>query len=76
MDKITLIQNPLDYIRLNVEEEIFVKCKGDREIIGVLDVYDNHLNMILSNARETYKQITIEDNEEIVKKKKKIINKY
>ncbi|EWC77082.1 hypothetical protein C923_02249 [Plasmodium falciparum UGT5.1] len=46
MEKIALIQNPLDYIRLNMEEEIFLKCKGDRELIGKLDAYDNHLNMI------------------------------
>ncbi|SBT32228.1 U6 snRNA-associated Sm-like protein LSm3 [Plasmodium ovale wallikeri] len=67
MEKIALIQNPLDYIRLNMEEEIFLKCKGDREIIGKLDAYDNHLNMILSKARETYKQSSTE-NEEGTKK--------
>ncbi|EAA22599.1 Putative Ribonucleoprotein, partial [Plasmodium yoelii yoelii] len=69
-------KGPLDYIRLNMEEEIFLKCKGDRELTGTLDVrkwiyiiiaYDNHLNMILSNAKEKYKQVTIENNEECVK---------
>ncbi|ANQ06865.1 U6 snRNA-associated Sm-like protein LSm3 [Plasmodium coatneyi] len=68
MEKIALIQNPLDYIRLNMEEEIFLKCKGDREIRGKLDAYDNHLNMILSNAHETYKQTVVENDEESVKK--------
>ncbi|CAA9990175.1 U6 snRNA-associated Sm-like protein LSm3, putative [Plasmodium knowlesi strain H] len=68
MEKIALIQNPLDYIRLNMEEEVFLKCKGDREIRGKLDAYDNHLNMILSNARETYKQTVMENDEESVKK--------
>ncbi|GAW79706.1 U6 snRNA-associated Sm-like protein LSm3 [Plasmodium gonderi] len=68
MEKIALIQNPLDYIRLNMEEEIFLKCKGDREIRGKLDAYDNHLNMILSNARESYKQNIVENDEESVKK--------
>ncbi|GAB65195.1 U6 snRNA-associated Sm-like protein LSm3 [Plasmodium cynomolgi strain B] len=68
MEKIALIQNPLDYIRLNMEEEVFLKCKGDREIRGKLDAYDNHLNMILSNARETYKQSVTENDEESIKK--------
>ncbi|SPJ09918.1 U6 snRNA-associated Sm-like protein LSm3, putative [Plasmodium sp. DRC-Itaito] len=68
MEKIALIQNPLDYIRLNMEEEIFLKCKGDRELIGKLDAYDNHLNMILSNVRETYKYSVKENDEETVKK--------
>ncbi|CAD2089022.1 U6 snRNA-associated Sm-like protein LSm3, putative [Plasmodium vinckei] len=67
MEKIALIQSPLDYIRLNMEEEIFLKCKGDRELTGTLDAYDNHLNMVLSNAKEKYKQVTIENNEECVK---------
>ncbi|SBT01471.1 U6 snRNA-associated Sm-like protein LSm3 [Plasmodium malariae] len=68
MEKIALIQNPLDYIRLNMEEEIFLKCKGEREITGKLDAYDNHLNMILSNARETYKHSVVENDEECIKK--------
>ncbi|CRG98883.1 U6 snRNA-associated Sm-like protein LSm3, putative [Plasmodium relictum] len=66
MEKIALIQSPLDFIRLNMEEEIFLKCKGDREIIGKLDAYDNHLNMILSNARETYS--VKENDQECIKK--------
>ncbi|CRG93423.1 U6 snRNA-associated Sm-like protein LSm3, putative [Plasmodium gallinaceum] len=68
MEKITLIQNPLDFIRLNMEEKIFLKCKGDREIIGKLDAYDNHLNMILSNVRETYKYSVKENDQECIKK--------
>ncbi len=32
------IEQPLDLIRLSLDEKIFVKLKGDRELKGVLHV--------------------------------------
>lgn len=32
------IDTPLDLIRLSIDERIFVKCKGDRELRGKLHV--------------------------------------
>ena len=32
------IDAPLDLIRLSIDERIFVKCKGDRELRGKLHV--------------------------------------
>ena len=32
------IDAPLDLIRLSVDERVFVKCKGDRELRGKLHV--------------------------------------
>jgi U6 snRNA-associated Sm-like protein LSm3 len=32
------IEAPLDLIRLSIDERIFVKCKGDRELRGKLHV--------------------------------------
>ena len=32
------IESPLDLIRLSIDERIFVKCKGDRELRGKLHV--------------------------------------
>ncbi|CAJ1434111.1 unnamed protein product [Effrenium voratum] len=62
------IEEPLDMIRpgapgrkasavdrahlQNLDERIFVKCRGDREIRGRLHAYDQHLNMILSEVEE------------------------
>ena len=34
----TSIESPLDLIRLSIDERIFVKCKGDRELRGKLHV--------------------------------------
>eukprot|EP00438_Fugacium_kawagutii_P003340 Skav206167 [mRNA] locus=scaffold1545:303704:318481:- [translate_table: standard] len=46
------IEEPLDMIRQNLDERIFVKCRGDREIRGRLHAYDQHLNMVLSEVEE------------------------
>ena len=34
--------------------------KGDRSVTGTLHAYDQHLNMVLSDARET-RQLRVED---------------
>ncbi len=56
------IDKPLDLIRLSIDEIVFVKCKGNRELRGKLHAYDNHLNLILGDAEETIR-ITKEDEE-------------
>ena len=37
------IDAPLDLIRLSIDERVFVKCKGDRDLRGKLHVYDSLL---------------------------------
>lgn len=34
----TAIERPLDLVRLSLDERIYVKCKGDRELRGKLHV--------------------------------------
>ena len=34
----TTIDQPLDLIRLSIDERVFVKCRGDRELRGKLHV--------------------------------------
>ncbi|KAI8979048.1 hypothetical protein BDF20DRAFT_477314 [Mycotypha africana] len=56
------VEEPLDLVRLSLDERIYVKLRGDRELRGVLHAYDGHLNMVLGEVEET---ITIvEVNEE------------
>ncbi|PHZ10594.1 putative LSM3-U6 snRNA-associated Sm-like protein [Rhizopus microsporus ATCC 52813] len=56
------VEEPLDLVRLSLDERIYVKLRGDRELRGVLHAYDGHLNMVLGDVEET---ITIVDvNEE------------
>ncbi|KIM68860.1 hypothetical protein SCLCIDRAFT_20166 [Scleroderma citrinum Foug A] len=53
MDPSSTIQEPFDLIRLSLSERVFVKLRGDRELVGVLHAYDGHMNLILSNVEET-----------------------
>ncbi|KAJ2805146.1 U4/U6-U5 snRNP complex subunit lsm3 [Coemansia guatemalensis] len=54
----SVIMEPLDLVRLRLDEEVYLKLRGDRELCGRLHAYDQHLNMILGNVQET---ITIVD---------------
>ncbi|RLN57322.1 hypothetical protein BBJ28_00008760 [Nothophytophthora sp. Chile5] len=69
------IDEPLDLIKLSVAERIYVKCRGDRELRGVLQAYDQHLNMVLSDVEETItaQELDQETYEEIVKQSKRNI---
>lgn len=63
------IDEPLDLIKLSIDERIYVKCRGDRELRGKLHAYDQHLNMILSQVEETVTshELDEETDEEIIR---------
>ncbi|DBA95710.1 Sm-like protein lsm3a [Trebouxia sp. C0009 RCD-2024] len=69
------VKEPLDLIRLSLDEKIYVKLRHDREIKGRLHAYDQHLNMILGDVEETITSIEIDDEtyEEIVKTNKRMV---
>ena len=62
------VEEPLDLIRLSLDERIFVKCRGDRELRGKLHAYDQHLNMVLGDVEETVTTLEIDEetNEEMI----------
>ena len=65
------MEEPLDLIKLSIDERVYVKCRNDSELRGKLHAYDQHLNMVLSEVEETITS-TEEDEEtgeEIVNKK-------
>uniref|UniRef100_A0A915I0W4 U6 snRNA-associated Sm-like protein LSm3 n=1 Tax=Romanomermis culicivorax TaxID=13658 RepID=A0A915I0W4_ROMCU len=63
------VEEPLDLIRLSLDERIYVKLRNDRELRGRLHAYDQHLNMILSDVEETVTSVEIDEEtyEEIYK---------
>ncbi|GBF87768.1 U6 snRNA-associated protein [Raphidocelis subcapitata] len=69
------VREPLDLIRLSLDERIYVKLRGEREIRGRLHAYDQHLNMILGDVEETMTTVEIDDEtyEEIIKTQKRTI---
>jgi len=71
----TAVEEPLDLIRLSLDERIYVKMKGDRELRGKLHAYDQHLNMVLGDAEETVTLVEIDEEtrEEIIRPTKRHI---
>jgi len=55
------VEEPLDLVRLSLDERIYVKMRNDRELRGRLHAYDQHLNMILGDVEETVTTIVIDD---------------
>ncbi|UVC49847.1 U6 snRNA-associated sm-like protein Lsm3 [Theileria orientalis] len=62
MDPPVAHQEPLDMIRLNLDEMIYLKCKNGREIVGRLHAFDDHCNMVLSEVTETITTVDGEPN--------------
>ncbi|CCJ28802.1 unnamed protein product [Pneumocystis jirovecii] len=67
----TSVLEPLDLVRLSLDERVYVKLRGDREIKGRLHAYDSHLNMVLSDVEETVYIVDIDETEEHISTKKK-----
>ncbi|VDM53522.1 unnamed protein product [Angiostrongylus costaricensis] len=69
------VEEPLDLIKLSLDERVYVKMRNDREIRGRLHAYDQHLNMILSNVEETVttSEVDEESFEEIYRQTKRNI---
>ncbi|KAL5013982.1 hypothetical protein ScPMuIL_008252 [Solemya velum] len=69
------VEEPLDLIRLSLDERIYVKMRNDRELRGRLHAYDQHLNMILGDVEETVTTVEIDEEtyEEIYRSTKRNI---
>ncbi|KLU89216.1 hypothetical protein MAPG_08190 [Magnaporthiopsis poae ATCC 64411] len=52
---------PFGLVRLLLDEVVFVKLRGDRELKGRLHAYDSHCNLVLGDVEETH---YIQDEEE------------
>ncbi|KAI9271434.1 hypothetical protein BY458DRAFT_509447 [Sporodiniella umbellata] len=63
------VEEPLDLVRLSLDERVYVKLRGDREITGILHAYDGHLNMVLGEVEETITMVDIveETSEEVIR---------
>merc|ERR1712093_526824 len=55
---------PLDLVRLCLDEVVFVKLRGDRELKGRLHAYDSHCNLVLGDVEETIYVVEEDEDEE------------
>lgn len=66
------VSEPLDLVRLSLDEMVFVKLRGDRELKGRLHAYDSHCNLVLGDVEETIYLVEEDDEgDESVKTVKK-----
>ncbi|KAI1803167.1 like-Sm domain-containing protein [Daldinia bambusicola] len=61
------VSEPLDLVRLLLDEVVFVKLRGDRELKGRLHAYDSHMNLVLGDVVETIYTVDEDDDEEEIK---------
>ncbi|PNS18947.1 hypothetical protein CAC42_6042 [Sphaceloma murrayae] len=57
------VNEPLDLVRLSLNERVFVKLRGDRVLSGRLHAYDSHCNLVLGEVEETI--YLVEEDEEL-----------
>ncbi|MCJ1308999.1 U4/U6-U5 snRNP complex subunit lsm3 [Agyrium rufum] len=55
---------PLDLVRLSLDEIVFVKLRGDRELKGRLHAYDSHCNLVLGEVEETIYVVDEDEDED------------
>merc|ERR1711972_876634 len=69
------IDDPLGLIRLSIDERVYIKLRNDRELVGRLHAFDQHLNMILGDVEETLTTVTVDEDtfEEMYKQQKRHI---
>ncbi|KAI9217866.1 like-Sm ribonucleoprotein [Blastocladiella britannica] len=56
------VATPLDLIKISLDETVLVKLRGNRELLGRLHAYDDHMNMVLGNVLETITFIDLDHN--------------
>ena len=73
--KMTSITKPLDLIKLSIGERVYIKCRGGRELEGLLHAFDSHMNMVLEDVEETVTTTDIDEEteEELVQSRKRNI---
>mmetsp|Transcript_6157 Transcript_6157/g.8909 ORF Transcript_6157/g.8909 Transcript_6157/m.8909 type:complete len:93 (-) Transcript_6157:106-384(-) len=54
------VEQPLDLIRLSLDERIYVKCRNGRDLRGRLHAFDQHVNLVLGDVEETITTVAID----------------
>ncbi|KAA8909664.1 hypothetical protein FN846DRAFT_905495 [Sphaerosporella brunnea] len=70
-DTTSPISEPLDLVRLSLDEQVFVKLRGDRELRGRLHAYDSHCNLVLGDVEETVYIVSDDEDDDSVQTIKK-----
>lgn len=66
-------RGPLDMVKSGLNKQIYIKLRNDRELVGKLQAYDHHLNMILENVEEIHTSVELDEEtyEQVYKQEKR-----
>lgn len=66
---------PFELLKRHLNREIYIKLRSDRELVGLLHAYDQHLNLILENVEETLTSVELdkETYEQVYKQRKRTV---
>ncbi|ODQ63702.1 Sm-like ribonucleo protein [Nadsonia fulvescens var. elongata DSM 6958] len=67
----SFMTEPLDLIRLSLNETVYVKLRDGRELTGRLHAYDSHCSMVLGDVEETVSSIDENDVSKVTTKTNK-----
>ncbi|ELP87438.1 snrnp sm protein, putative [Entamoeba invadens IP1] len=54
----TKVEEPIDLVKLSLDEVVLVKLRGNRQLKGKLRAFDQHLNLVLTEVTETYNSVS------------------
>lgn len=46
------IERPLDMLNHSKGKEVLLQLKNDKQVVGTLQAFDIHINVVLDNAKE------------------------
>ncbi|KAF8448333.1 hypothetical protein BGX38DRAFT_1189656 [Terfezia claveryi] len=70
-ESVAAVSEPLDLVRLSLDEHVFVKLRGDRELKGRLHAFDSHCNLIIGDVEETIYIVGDEEDDDTIRTVKK-----
>lgn len=53
----TQLEEPIDMVKLSLDESVVVKLRGERTLRGKLRAFDQHLNLLLSDVTEECQKV-------------------
>ena len=58
---VTQVDEPMDLLLMSLNENVFVKLRHGREMRGKLVAYDEHLNLMVSDAKEKITETKVDE---------------
>lgn len=65
------VEEPMDLFKFALNEQLYIKCRHNRELHGKLIAFDNHFNLLLSDVEEIYREEEVDQSGRVQTKQNK-----